>query len=232
VAKSYGDRKGITYSAWRKVGVSAPVLQQAKIARTRGWSLDDAHPIRGRSSLTGSDSADAISLAALVASVGLALWSLRISRKALRIAEDQDARRTRYLEFYLNESVSWRLDDAGARLVGFHLMVTNPADRPNSVVRADLHVTYSVGTSLVVVQIPCTTGAPPVALASDHVPLGLPLRIGAKSAVSGWFLFRLSKELTGGHPIERYDVVLRDVIGIDQNLQVMTIGEEHRDESG
>jgi hypothetical protein len=36
VAKSYGDRKGITYSAWRTVGVSAPVLQQAKIARTRG----------------------------------------------------------------------------------------------------------------------------------------------------------------------------------------------------
>jgi hypothetical protein len=36
VAKSYGTRKGITYSAWRQVGVSAPVLQQAKIARTRG----------------------------------------------------------------------------------------------------------------------------------------------------------------------------------------------------
>ena len=36
VAKSYGDRKGISYSAWRHVGVSAPVLQQAKIARTRG----------------------------------------------------------------------------------------------------------------------------------------------------------------------------------------------------
>ncbi len=35
VAKAYGDRKGITYSAWRTVGVSAPVLQQAKIARTR-----------------------------------------------------------------------------------------------------------------------------------------------------------------------------------------------------
>ena len=35
VAKSYGERKGISYSAWRQVGVSAPVLQQAKIARTR-----------------------------------------------------------------------------------------------------------------------------------------------------------------------------------------------------
>ena len=36
VAKSYGDRKGISYSSWRAVGVSASVLQQAKIPRSRG----------------------------------------------------------------------------------------------------------------------------------------------------------------------------------------------------
>ena len=36
VAKPYGERKGISYSAWRTVGVSAAVLQQAKIPRTRG----------------------------------------------------------------------------------------------------------------------------------------------------------------------------------------------------
>ena len=36
VAKPYGERKGISYSAWRTVGVSASVLQQAKIPRTRG----------------------------------------------------------------------------------------------------------------------------------------------------------------------------------------------------
>ena len=36
VARPYGDRKGISYSAWRTVGVSAAVLQQAKIPRTRG----------------------------------------------------------------------------------------------------------------------------------------------------------------------------------------------------
>jgi len=35
VARLYGDRKGISYSAWRAVGVSASVLQQAKIPRTR-----------------------------------------------------------------------------------------------------------------------------------------------------------------------------------------------------
>src|ERR1035441_6351016 len=30
VAKAYGDRKGISYSAWRSVGVSAPVLQRSE----------------------------------------------------------------------------------------------------------------------------------------------------------------------------------------------------------
>jgi hypothetical protein len=35
VAKSYGNRKGISYSTWRTAGVSAPVLQRAGIARTR-----------------------------------------------------------------------------------------------------------------------------------------------------------------------------------------------------
>jgi hypothetical protein len=36
VARVYGERKGISYSAWRTVGVSANVLQQARIPRTRG----------------------------------------------------------------------------------------------------------------------------------------------------------------------------------------------------
>lgn len=35
VARSYGERKGITYSAWRAIGISAPVLARAGIPRTR-----------------------------------------------------------------------------------------------------------------------------------------------------------------------------------------------------
>jgi len=35
VAAAYGSRKGISYSAWRSVGVSAAVLQKARVPRTR-----------------------------------------------------------------------------------------------------------------------------------------------------------------------------------------------------
>jgi hypothetical protein len=35
-AKDYGDRKGITYAAWRAVGVPASVLKSAGIARAGG----------------------------------------------------------------------------------------------------------------------------------------------------------------------------------------------------
>lgn len=34
VARSYGDRKGISYASWRDVGVPANVLQRAGIARS------------------------------------------------------------------------------------------------------------------------------------------------------------------------------------------------------
>ena len=36
VARAYGRRKGISYGAWRAVGVSIPVLQRAGIARGSG----------------------------------------------------------------------------------------------------------------------------------------------------------------------------------------------------
>jgi hypothetical protein len=35
-AHGYGERKGITYKAWREAGVDANVLSRAGIARTRG----------------------------------------------------------------------------------------------------------------------------------------------------------------------------------------------------
>ncbi|MFZ0492822.1 MAG: hypothetical protein WAM81_06440 [Acidimicrobiia bacterium] len=35
VAKGYSDRKGISYSAWREIGVAADVLRRAGIPQTR-----------------------------------------------------------------------------------------------------------------------------------------------------------------------------------------------------
>lgn len=36
VARTYGDRKGISYGTWRTAGVPAATLQKAGVARTRG----------------------------------------------------------------------------------------------------------------------------------------------------------------------------------------------------
>ena len=35
IAKSYSDRKGISYKAWREMGIAASVLSKSGIARTR-----------------------------------------------------------------------------------------------------------------------------------------------------------------------------------------------------
>src|ERR1700676_4348704 len=39
VARAYGERKGISYSAWRTVGVSASVLQAAGAPRSPGYRV-------------------------------------------------------------------------------------------------------------------------------------------------------------------------------------------------
>ena len=36
VAKTYGERKGISYASWREVGVPAAVLARADISRGNG----------------------------------------------------------------------------------------------------------------------------------------------------------------------------------------------------
>ncbi len=35
-AKSYGERKGISYEAWRQLGVPAEVLKRAGITKSEG----------------------------------------------------------------------------------------------------------------------------------------------------------------------------------------------------
>ncbi len=50
VAKTYGERKGIGYNAWRAAGVTSVVLQRAGIGRT---TTGRAGPASGASSDSG-----------------------------------------------------------------------------------------------------------------------------------------------------------------------------------
>lgn len=71
-----------------------------------------------------------------------------------------------------------------------------------------------------------TLKVPPAAERSRvHLPEGtraldVPIALAANHAVSGWFLFAVNDALTAGSPVDRYDLVIRDVHGVITSLQV------------
>jgi hypothetical protein len=172
----------------------------------------------------------AIAAVALL-SLLLGLSNRKMVRRSLELSEAQEARREPRLTLHLNESVSWRRPSEGERLLGFHLLASNPTDRPSSLVRAELHLTYAIHGTVTTVKVPHASGREEVSLPRGVVPIQLPSHVGANDAVSGWFLFRVAEGVTDGRAIDRYDVVLRDVHGVIETLQVTLFREVPDDEA-
>src|SRR4051812_12862118 len=66
------------------------------------------------------------------------------AKQALKLAERQEARQHSQLELYLIDSSARRDSSTGDRVLEFHVRVSNPADRPNSILAAELRVAYNV----------------------------------------------------------------------------------------
>lgn len=180
---------------------------------------------------SSSGNADVAAVTAVV-SVGIAAVALLVSmsnrrtaRRALVLAERQEARRLAPFGLYLNEARRWRLQPGGATL-GAHVRVSNPADRGVSVVRAELHVQYTSPENVILtVKVPCVSDVGP---ADDSVPVEpaeMPLSVGPTSARAGWFLFRVDAAITNSAPVDRYDIVLEDVEGRSESVQIVTFSE-------
>jgi hypothetical protein len=167
----------------------------------------------------------------LIVSVTLGVLNRRTAKRALEISERQEARRDSSLSLHLNESVSWRSQSRGERLLGFHVIATNPTDRPTSLVASELRLTYTVDGILTTVKVPSASDVGSTSLPASFVPLEIPTRVDANDAVIGWFLFRIDDQLTNGRIVERYDFVLREVHGIEETLQV-TVFREVADDEG
>jgi hypothetical protein len=149
-------------------------------------------------------------------SVAFGVRNRSTAKRALELSEQQEARRTPRLDLRLLESVAWRGIGTTPRILGFNVVVANPTDRQSALVRAELHLTYTINAVVTTVKVP---QAAPESL--DHVPeqvsqTPLPARLDAGDAVSGWFLFSCDDDLTGGSPIDRYDFVLRDTHAVEE----------------
>jgi hypothetical protein len=162
---------------------------------------------------------------ALLLSAMFGISNRRTARRALTLSERQEARRDSRLDLYLFASMDHRDAESQDRILTFHVRVGNPTDRPTAIVQAELHVTYEVEGVLTTIKVRHGATEPTASAESGLDRLELPLRLEANDAHVGWLSFGLSADLMRGREIDRYDVVVRDVQGIEESTQVRILGE-------
>jgi hypothetical protein len=187
--------------------VSAGVPSRAAGDLARDLSLSDAIALG--------------SLAVACLAVLVTVWMRRVSVRALRLSEQQEARRAAVLDVTVERLVSWR-PSAGTRWICTRLLAVNPTDRDATLVSADLRVAYAArGVETVVVQVPHGTrdaAAPPAwppGVAPSEVPAALP----ANGAFAGWLVFQIGRVVPDG-AVQRFDLALRDSRGLVETVQL------------
>ena len=156
-----------------------------------------------------------------VVSTGIALVALgltnanrKTAKRALALAEGQEQRRKARLDLSQEEAVWWRPITGGHRVIGIRVLAVNPTDRDGTLLRADLHVTYTSKTgSVMTVKIPHNES---VDGPSGISPMRIPKHLPANGAEKGWLLFKIDDDLIRGD-IERYDAVV-DTSVVDRLL--------------
>lgn len=159
---------------------------------------------------------------ALVALV-VAISNRNTARKAVALAKAQEDRRSAHLDVSLSDGIWWRPAEPGSRWICVKVLAVNPTDRDGSIVRADLHVTYTLPTGgRTVVKIePSGTH---VTFPEGIKPQEVPVRLQANGAISGWFMYEIDDDLIHG-PIDRYDIVFSDSRGPVETVQAWVMRE-------
>lgn len=159
-----------------------------------------------------------LSALALVVSCFSALiaWrSMKNASRALSISESQEKRRQPQLRIYLANGFRRLLPKR--QLFGFLVSVSNPTDINDSVVRAELRVTYLVVNGAEVVcrlNHNAELREHAVTDAAAATVFSLPARIDAHQTVSGWFLFVVDNEVLRNGTIDAHTLILEDTHGV------------------
>jgi hypothetical protein len=75
------------------------------------------------------------------------------------------------------------------------------------------------------VKVPPVAPGDDLELPEDLSPAALPIRLEPNDAASGLFIFQIKEELTRNREIERYDVYVRDVHGVEESRQITIFHE-------
>lgn len=163
-----------------------------------------------------------LSVAALAfaTSAGFGFLNRRTAKRALAISERQEARRESRLDIYLIDSRAQRRGDKRDRIIGFEVRISNPSDSPNSAVAVELRLTYLIDGTPMAVKLQADRSLQFSTETPGASGLDLPAALESNGARSGWLLYRVDDVLTAPAQIDRYELVVQDVHGIERGLPV------------
>jgi hypothetical protein len=169
--------------------------------------------------------ASASAVAAWLA-LGLSFLSLHSSRKAMRLAEQQEERRRPLLVPYLDDGYVRIGPNGGSRLYAFLLSVSNRSDSNNSVAEVERRLTYTTRADVqMTVKVRSNAQLGGAFGEGAGPPLPKPARVDAHQTALGWCFFRVEEAVLEGSPIERYVVTLVDSHGNESTVKPIMVRE-------
>ncbi len=154
----------------------------------------------------------------------LSLYGIFISRKALRIQEQQEDRRKPLLVLYLQDGYVRYISDG--RVYVFLLSVSNPTDADNAVASLDLRLTYKKQNSdQMNIKVSSDRTLHKFFMDSGGNSLLTPLRVDAHQTVSGRVFFMIKETIFKGINVEAYTISITDTHGIETQIEPILIRE-------
>lgn len=143
-----------------------------------------------------------------LAAIAAALYAKRNNELYLRsteLAEEESRRKRLSLKAYLIDGATW-LSESSGRKCAFAVTLTNTAETPMAVVKAELHLDV-FGEDGEVHQIILMPDAKSNAPNREMRLLDCPINLNARSAVSGWLMYQVNARVDCVMRIDRYRVV-------------------------
>ncbi len=168
--------------------------------------------------------AEVVSAGAVWLALLLSLLSFIISKKALRLSEQQEERRKPRLVPYLQEGYVRR--HAEGRVYAFLLSVSNPTDSDNAMAALDFQLTYTTKSNVrMAIKVPLHGEIVEPFNDRAVLPLAIPLRLDAHQTAAGWAFFRVEDVLLDGAIVEEHTIVITDSHGMKVQLEPIMIRE-------
>ncbi len=215
-----------------RIVVFIPLLDNAEFAKygATSSSIDANLPtmLRGYSWIMSDIQVFAAVASAIAAWLALSLSVLNIftSRRALRISEQQEARRNPSLVAYLQDGYVAVGVKSSSRVYAILISLSNRSDSDNAIAQAMLLLTYiKSGDTQLTLKVGVEGEAPSIFTDKSANHLRVPIRIDAHQTVSGWCFFAVDDAILEDSHIERTQVAFVDTYGNQTTVEPLIIRE-------